>query len=170
MNPLIASTAEAEAMEINIDQLNEDIKHFPQVHPITPDMHRALKGVSRLVMLDRYSFKDIEKRTLKKGDFVVLTIKEDPKFPARGYGFVLELDRVHGTAVVCVDESFRSVLDHPEEQETGIIRVSLDVWKNRWKFIMNKLPNASLPAWPRWRRIQLNGKKHSGIFIMNSSR
>ena len=46
------------------------------------------KGVSRLVMLDRYAFKDTEKKTLKEGDFVVLTIKEDPKFPARGTGFI----------------------------------------------------------------------------------
>src|SRR5690606_27827214 len=71
--------------QIDIERLNEDIKKFPQVHPITPDMHRTLSGVSRLVMLDRYAFKDIEKTTLKQGDFVVLTVKEDPKFPARGY-------------------------------------------------------------------------------------
>lgn len=47
---------------ILIDQLNKDIEQFPQVHPITPDMHVTHKGVSRLVMIDRYSFKDTEKR------------------------------------------------------------------------------------------------------------
>ena len=40
-------------------------------------------------MLDRYSFKDTEKETLTEGDFVVLTIKEDPKFPARGLRILL---------------------------------------------------------------------------------
>ena len=49
------------------------------------------KGVSRLVMIDRYSFKDTEKKTLKAGDFVVLTVKEDPKFPARGLGISFRL-------------------------------------------------------------------------------
>lgn len=77
---------------ILVEQLNEDIKNFPQVHPITPDMHITHKGVSRLVMIDRYSFKDTEKKTLKPGDFVVLTIKEDPKFPARGLGFIRSID------------------------------------------------------------------------------
>src|SRR5699024_4043554 len=62
--------------EINKVALNEDIKQFPQVHPITDDMHITHDGVSRLVMLDRYAFIDTEKKTLKQGDFVVLTIKQ----------------------------------------------------------------------------------------------
>ena len=79
-------------------QLNADIAKFPQVHPITEDMHIEHKGVSRLVMIDRYSFKDTEKKTLKVGDFVVLTVKEDPKFPARGLGFITALDVKNGKA------------------------------------------------------------------------
>jgi ribonucleoside-diphosphate reductase alpha chain len=113
--------------DLNVAQLNEDINQFPQVHPITPDMYRRQEGVSRLVMLDRYSFKDIEKKTLKIGDFVVLTVKDDPKFPARGYGIVKEFDKARNMAKVCVDESFRGVLETPEEVEIGMIEVSLDV-------------------------------------------
>jgi ribonucleoside-diphosphate reductase alpha chain len=115
------------ANEVNVAQLNEDIKLFPRVHAITPDMYRKQDGVSRLVMLDRYSFKDIEKKTLKKGDFVVLTVKDDPKFPARGYGFIKSFDRRLNTANVCVGESFRGVLEDPLEAESGVIEVSLDV-------------------------------------------
>ncbi len=33
------TVASSEKMKINIDKLNEDIRLFPQVHPITPDMH-----------------------------------------------------------------------------------------------------------------------------------
>ncbi|GAA0350743.1 vitamin B12-dependent ribonucleotide reductase [Bacillus horti] len=113
--------------EINVEKLNQDIQLFPQVHPITFDMHRKLQGVSRLVMLDRYSFKDIEKKTLREGDFVVLTVKDDPKFPARGYGILVDFDEQTKTAKVKVDESFRGVLEEPESIETGIIQVSLDV-------------------------------------------
>jgi ribonucleoside-diphosphate reductase alpha chain len=116
-----------QSMEINVETLNKDIALFPQVHKITPDMHRAHKGVSRLVMIDRYSFKDTEKVTLSKGDFVVLTIKEDPKFPARGLGYILSIDWENKRADVLVDEEYRGVLDKPEEVETGVINRSLDI-------------------------------------------
>lgn len=114
-------------MNMNIERLNEDIRLFPQVHAITPDMKITHKGVSRLVMLDRYTFKDTEKITLTNGDFVVLTIKEDPKFPARGLGYILEIDWENKAAKVLVDEEFRGVLDDPEEASTGVIKRSLDV-------------------------------------------
>jgi ribonucleoside-diphosphate reductase alpha chain len=75
-------------LNVNITQLNEDIKKFPQVAPITSDMTKTFEGVSRLIMLDRYSFKDIKQETLKPGDLVVLTVSPDPDFPARGIGYV----------------------------------------------------------------------------------
>lgn len=78
-------------------------------------------------MLDRYTFKDTEKVTLTNGDFVVLTIKEDPKFPARGLGFIQDIDWENKTAKVLVEEDYRGVLDDPEESRTGIITKPLDV-------------------------------------------
>jgi ribonucleoside-diphosphate reductase alpha chain len=115
-----------ERWTINVERLNEDIKLFPQVHPITEDMHILHKGVSRLVMLDRYSFKDMEKVTLTEGDFVVLTVKDDPKFPARGLGFIKSIDWESKTAEVKVEEEYVHVLEK-EEAATGIVRRSLDV-------------------------------------------
>lgn len=124
---MIMSVVLPQKMNMNIERLNEDIRLFPQVHPITSEMNITHKGVSRLVMLDRYTFKDTEKITLTTGDFVVLTIKEDPKFPARGLGFILDIDWENKTAKVLVDEEFRGVLDDPEEASTGVIKRSLDV-------------------------------------------
>ncbi|TCJ03277.1 vitamin B12-dependent ribonucleotide reductase [Cytobacillus praedii] len=121
------SVALGQKMSLNIERLNEDIRLFPQVHPITSDMKMTHKGVSRLVMLDRYTFKDTEKITLTKGDFVVLTIKEDPKFPARGLGYIIDIDWENKAASVLVEEDYRGVLDDPEEAQTGIIKRSLDV-------------------------------------------
>ncbi len=109
------------------EQLNKDIEQFSQVHPVTPDMHITHKGVSRLVMIDRYSFKDTEKKTLKAGDFVVLTVKADPKFPARGLGTIQKLDMSTKTADILIEEDYRSALDDPQEQETGVITRSIDV-------------------------------------------
>lgn len=93
--------------EKTIESLNEDIKQFPQVHPITADMKRTQDGVSRLVMLDRYAFSDTEKKTLKTGDFVILTIKDDPSFPARGFGYVTEI--VGDQVTVKLDEQYRAI-------------------------------------------------------------
>src|SRR5690625_2507586 len=114
-------------MEINIDSLNEDIAQFPQVHPITDDMKITHEGVSRLVMLDRYAFKDTEKKTLKIGDFVVLTVKQDPNFPARGYGFIQSINWEKNEAKIIVAEEFRSILEDEVEIETGIIKRDIDV-------------------------------------------
>src|SRR6476646_8516270 len=114
------SVALGQKLNMDIERLNKDIELFPQVHPVTPDMKITHKCVSRLVMLDRYTFKDTEKITLTQGDYVVLTIKEDPKFPARGLGYIMEIDWEKKRATVLVEEEFRGVLE-PEETATGII-------------------------------------------------
>ncbi len=124
---MLMQTANETMNQINIEQLNKDIGLFPQVHPVTEDMNITHAGVSRLVMLDRYAFKDTEKVTLTKGDFVVLTVKDDPKFPARGLGYIVSIDWQQAKAEVKVEPEFRSVLDKPEEIETGIINRKLDV-------------------------------------------
>ncbi|SDQ50863.1 ribonucleoside-diphosphate reductase alpha chain [Virgibacillus salinus] len=121
------SIAVESGKKIDIKMLNEDIKSFPQVHPITDDMKITHKGVSRLVMLDRYAFKDTEKKTLQEGDFVVLTVKADPKFPARGLGYVKSIDWQHKEADIQVDSQFVSVLDNEQEASTGVVKRSLDV-------------------------------------------
>lgn len=120
------STMLSRGIKLNVEKLNTDIALFPEVYPITPDMKLTHKGVSRLVMLDRYTYKDTEKITLTAGDFVVLTIKEDPKFPARGLGFIQEIDHVLNTATVLVEEDYRGVLEG-KEAETGVVIRSLDV-------------------------------------------
>ncbi len=121
------TVASKKTMELNKERLNQDIGLFPQVHPISPEMNTTHKGVSRLVMIDRYSFKDTEKLTLSKGDFVVLTIKEDPKFPARGLGYILDIDWESKQAQVWIEEEYRSAIDRPEEIEAGIVTRTLDV-------------------------------------------
>ncbi|RDY70754.1 vitamin B12-dependent ribonucleotide reductase [Halobacillus trueperi] len=112
--------------KIDVERLNADIRQFPQVHEITESMTITHKGVSRLVMLDRYAFKDTEKLTLAEGDFVVLTVKDDPKFPARGFGFIHSIDWQSHQAIVRVEDEFVNVLEHEEERKTGLIKRNLD--------------------------------------------
>src|SRR5699024_12317548 len=97
--------------EINKVDLNEDIKQFPQVHHITDDMHITHDGVSRLVMLDRYAFKDTENKTLKQVDFGVLTIKPVPYFPARGFGIIVVIDWNKNEAKIELADEIQSELD-----------------------------------------------------------
>lgn len=88
-----------------VQKLNQDIeKYYPHLFPITDDMHMSFSGVSRLVMLDRYTQKDMALVSLSVGDLVVAIIKHDPKFPARGIGFVTKIEDHH--VYIKVDEEF----------------------------------------------------------------
>lgn len=76
-----------------IENINSDIENgFQHLYPITEDMNMTFEGVSRLVMLDRYTQKDLTLNSLKEGDLVITIVKNDPKFPARGIGNVLSID------------------------------------------------------------------------------
>lgn len=113
-------------VRVDTDKLNKDIEKFPHVFPITEDMHITHSGVSRMVMIDRYSFKDTKKETLSEGDLVVLTVKADPKYPARGIGYVQSLDYYHNEAEILLEEEYRGTLEDSTEIETGIITRNMD--------------------------------------------
>jgi ribonucleoside-diphosphate reductase alpha chain len=77
--------------EAYINRLNNLIdNHFNHLSPIQKNFHLTLSGISRLVMLDRYSQKDKELKSLEVGDIVITTIKHDPKFPSKGIGEIVD--------------------------------------------------------------------------------
>ncbi|MDN6847112.1 MAG: vitamin B12-dependent ribonucleotide reductase, partial [Tetragenococcus koreensis] len=106
---------------LDVEKLNQDIEQFEQVYPITADMQTVREGVSRLVMLDRYAYKDTEQRTLSTGDLVVLTVKSDPNYPARGVGIVQLIDDDTQQAEILVEEAYRFSIEDPAEQTSGIV-------------------------------------------------
>ncbi len=76
-----------------VEKINKDISEgFSHLFPITEDMKMTFEGVSRLVMLDRYTQKDLSLNTLSIGDLVIAVVKNDPKFPARGIGNVVGIN------------------------------------------------------------------------------
>ncbi|KAF5295665.1 hypothetical protein FQA39_LY12838 [Lamprigera yunnana] len=92
-----------------IDNLNNDIKsHFKHLFPITEDMKLSFDGVSRMVMLDRYSQKDQELKTLGVGDVVLTIVKNDPSFPTRGIGSVVEIRGQK--AVINIEEQYAALV------------------------------------------------------------
>lgn len=105
-----------------IEKLNHDIqKHFPFLFCVEKEDHTVHAGVSRLVMLDRYSQKDRELKTLGIGDIVLAVIKEDPKYPARGIGIVRSFDTNAETVMIEIEEEFRGSLEDEIEAQTGLI-------------------------------------------------
>ncbi|QVK18023.1 vitamin B12-dependent ribonucleotide reductase [Mycoplasmatota bacterium] len=110
-----------------IQKINDDIiTYFPHLHTIDETMKTTHAGVSRLVMLDRYAQKDINRISLKEDDIVLVVVKDDPKFPARGIGKVIKIDRKNGYADILIEEEFRGTLSDSKEIETGIVKRKLD--------------------------------------------
>lgn len=106
-----------------VEKLNRDIQsHFPLIFPIESHYSLTHNGVSRLVMLDRYSQKDRNLKTLGIGDIVVTIVKEDPKFPSRGIGSIQSIDTEHETAIILLEDEFRGSLENAQESETGLIK------------------------------------------------
>jgi len=100
-----------------IKKLNKDIRrHFPHVYPATKEMNMTFEGVSRLVMLDRYTQKDINHQTLGTGDLVICVIKDDPKFPSRGIGSITEI-KGDSVTIKLEDEFLALAVD----QKDGVI-------------------------------------------------
>ena len=88
-----------------INKINTDISNgFSHLFPITSDMKKTFEGVSRLVMLDRYTQKDLSLDTLSEGDLVITIVKNDPKFPSRGIGYVLS--RENDNITIKLEEDF----------------------------------------------------------------
>ncbi len=76
-----------------IENLNKVIdSNFANITRITEDMKLSFDGVSRLVMIDRYSQKDLGNETLEVGDLIVCVVKDHPKFPSRGIGYVTSIN------------------------------------------------------------------------------
>ncbi len=104
-----------------IESLNNDIKqHFPHVHPVDFGMTQTFEGVSRLVMLDRYTQKDINQLSLKKGDLVVCIAKEDPKFPARAIGTIQSIEG--NSAYILLEDEYSMTAP---DQKDGVIKRKL---------------------------------------------
>ncbi len=107
-----------------INKLNNDIqKHFPHLFLIDETMSKTFQGVSRLVMLDRYSQKDINHASLGVGDLVILVIKEDPKFPTRGIGRVVKLNEE--TAHIEVELEYQGMCEDIDENNIVVREIKV---------------------------------------------
>lgn len=96
-------------------------KHFPHVSEITKNMKTEYEGISRMVMLDRYSQKDFSLKTLQINDLVIAKIKYDPKFPTLGTGFIKSITKNY--VEVQVEEEYVGQIDANIKQDQGLIKL-----------------------------------------------
>jgi len=112
-------------LKATIAKLNKDInQYFPHLNTIQSDYCIMHSGVSRLVMLDRYSQKDRALISLGIDDIVLAVTKDDPKYPARGVGVVKSIDPVKEIVTIEIEEEWRAPLEDEQEASTGIIKRS----------------------------------------------
>ena len=106
------------------ERLNKQLgEKYPHLIKIDDSMNISYDGIARMVMLDRYSQKDTGLQTLVKGDLVVAKIKNDPKFPTLGTGFVLEINA--DNVKIQVEEEYRGQIDSAHKPtEDGIITLT----------------------------------------------
>lgn len=112
-----------------VSSLNNDIeKHFPNIGKIKSNYKIANSGISRLLMLDRYSQKDAQLKTLKIGDLVIVITKEHVRFPSRGIGYVEVINEENVT--VKIEKEFISNIDENESNDKCLItRKKKEIYK-----------------------------------------
>ncbi|WP_423364260.1 vitamin B12-dependent ribonucleotide reductase [Mycoplasma sp. P36-A1] len=112
-----------------IKNLNNTIREdFVHLFPIESDYNKSLEGVSRLVMLDRYSQKDNSLKTLRVNDLVIVVLEFDPKFPARGIGYVKKIEDDNVTVEV-LDDYVNQIKDETEFNTKTVIRKKNEIEK-----------------------------------------
>jgi ribonucleoside-diphosphate reductase alpha chain len=148
-----------------INKINADISStFPHLHEIQDDFHLSFEGVSRLVMLDRYAQKDRNLETLSINDLVICIVKDDPKFPSRGIGYIKSIDKQKQKVTISLEDDYRNYLEDEEELKTGIITRSfseidkpLEIY---YEQIAKRVGNAIAQAEP----VKSNKDKYGEIF------
>jgi len=102
-----------------VQKLNNDLlNNFPHLFLADDTMKLTFQGVSRLVMLDRYTQKDINYVSLSEGDLVICVTKDDPKFPTRGIGYVKKIEG--NEAWIDLESEYRSMCSDIDED--GLIK------------------------------------------------
>ena len=104
------------------EKLKGDIKNFPQVKQIDDNMSSIRDGVARMIMLERYAFKDVALDTLGVGDLAIVIVKNDPNYPIKGIGVVQEVRK--NTVLVHLEEQYQASIPDEEEAKTGIVERS----------------------------------------------
>ncbi|WP_308722064.1 adenosylcobalamin-dependent ribonucleoside-diphosphate reductase [Paenibacillus polysaccharolyticus] len=69
-------------MASNNTGTNQQVKHHENKH--------KLEGLSEKIFLDRYAWKDADSNHAKVGDIVLVLTKDDPKFPVKEVGEIVE--------------------------------------------------------------------------------
>ncbi len=111
-----------------------------------------LEGLSEKIFLDRYALKDLDLNNLKIGDTVLVLTKDDPKFPTKEVGEIIELKagqavillRSNDKVEVSIDKIIRPIETTPEMMWNRLAKAIAKVEKSpekqkEWEEKFNEL-------------------------------
>ncbi len=88
-----------------INNLNKVInKCYPHIFEIEPSFNITYRGISRMVMLDRYSQKDTSYKNFIPGDLVIVIVSDDLKFPTRVIGNISKITK--NSAEILIEDGY----------------------------------------------------------------
>ncbi len=117
-----------------------------------------LEGLSEKIFLDRYAMKNADTSQTKVGDTVLVLTKDDPKFPAKEVGEVIERN----------GRQVKVKLRSGEVVDSSVEKLTLTLEKKRLSKCGTVWPLLWL-LWKRLRRNKPNGPKSSGTFWTTGS-
>lgn len=91
----------------------------------TVERKQRLEGLSEKIFLDRYAWKDADTNNAKVGDVVLVLTKDDPKFPTKEVGEIVERD---GRRVTVQTRSGELVQSDVEKLTLNIEKTPEEMW------------------------------------------
>lgn len=86
---------------------------------------QRLEGLSEKIFLDRYAWKDADSNNAKVGDVVLVLTKDDPKFPTKEVGEIVERS---GRIVTVKTRSGELVKSDVEKLTLNIEKTPEEMW------------------------------------------
>nr|WP_189023319.1 LAGLIDADG family homing endonuclease [Paenibacillus albidus] len=91
----------------------------------TAERKQRLEGLSEKIFLDRYAWKDADSNNAKVGDVVLVLTKDDPKFPTKEVGEIVERS---GRSVTVKTRSGQLVQSDVEKLTLNIEKTPEEMW------------------------------------------
>lgn len=91
----------------------------------TVEHNKRLEGLSEKIFLDRYAWKDADSNNAKVGDVVLVLTKDDPKFPTKEVGEIVERT---GRMVTVKTRSGELVQSDVEKLTLNIEKTPEEMW------------------------------------------
>ena len=109
--------------KITRKHLNNDIiSHFFHISEIKDEYFQSLSGISRLVMLDRYSQKDSKQESLHVNDLVIISIKDEMNLMRKVIGNIEEIKKEY--ALIKIEPEYATSVPKKVLSDNNIVKIN----------------------------------------------